>query len=263
MLDRQRRRLLLRHHPLRVHRPAAGRVRRALRGAARRPRRPAWPAATVGRPGGRGRRRRPDDHRRRRLRRRTSSTAPATASASRSTRIPTSWPATTRRWSPATPSRSSRASTSGSLGGPHRGHRGRHATPAPIAERRRPRPRRGRGLTARARPSDRRHDRLRRRLAAAAVGDRRPVLPVGHHPPARGRARLRLADARHLPGHGGRRGLRRHRGDRAAAGPRRSRRSAWRWPTAVALAVSVVRRRAGVSGQVALAEQRSARGWRP
>ena len=86
-------RLLLRHHPLRVHRRAAGRGGRGLRRA---PRGPA----------GRGR---PRPRSARRARRSTpppaassptpatataSSTAPATASASRSTRTPTSWPAT-------------------------------------------------------------------------------------------------------------------------------------------------------------------------
>ena len=66
------------------------------------------------------------DHRRRRLRRATSSTAPATASAWRSTRTRTSSRATTGRSSPATPSASSPASTCRPVGDAPRGHRRRH-----------------------------------------------------------------------------------------------------------------------------------------
>ena len=99
-------RLLQRHHPLRVHRRRPGRdrrrLRRAARGAGRQRRRPpssarrartstAPPATSSPPPGSAS----------------SSSTAPATASAWRSTRTPTSSPATAGRSSPATRSASS------------------------------------------------------------------------------------------------------------------------------------------------------------
>ena len=69
----------------------------------------------------------------------------------------------------------------------------------------------------------------RRRHGAAPVGNRRSGLPLGHHPPSRGRPRLRLAAARHLRGDGGRLGpgsaCRRH-----PPGHARWPRPASRWP---------------------------------
>ncbi len=146
-LRRHHGRLLLGHHPHRVHRRPAGRVRGPLRRA------PGGP----GRRGGRGRgghalrggrRRGPAHHRRRRLRRRTSSTAPVTASASRSTRTPTSWAATTSRWRPATPSRSSPASTCPGASAPASRTSWSPRRRAPTAQLGRPRPGRRRGLAA-------------------------------------------------------------------------------------------------------------------
>ena len=107
---RRRHRLLLRHHPLRAPRRAARGDGRGLRGAARR-------AAGRGVRRRRrhalrgGRRHRPAHHHRRPAGASSSSIAPVTASASRSTKTPTSSRATARRWSPATRSRSSPAST--------------------------------------------------------------------------------------------------------------------------------------------------------
>ena len=82
---------------------------------------------------------------------------------------------------------------------------------------------------------------------------------VGHHPPPRGVARVRLAAARHLRADGGRRA-----GHRACATARRcpcATRPAWAWcwRTLVALLVSVQRRRAGVAGERD-APRRAARG---
>ena len=93
-------RLLQRHHPLRVHRrrrrprsptPTPCSTRRSRR---------ASPPAVVGTPCEDVDRAARRDHRRRRLRRATSSTAPATASAWRSTRTPTSSRATAARSTP-------------------------------------------------------------------------------------------------------------------------------------------------------------------
>ena len=72
---------------------------------------------------------------------------------------------------------------------------------------------------------------------------------LGHHPPARGVARLRLAAARHLPAAGGRApsspGCATASRSRCATWPAR----AWCWPPRSALAVSIQRRRAGVAGE--------------
>ena len=105
----------------------------------------------------------------------------------------------------------------------------------------------------------RRRDRPRRRHGAAAVGGRRDGVLLVHDPAAPGRARLRLAAARHLPADGGRR-------VRSPAWRSASCRCA-RSPSlgvavgvpASALVVSIARRRAGVAGQRAEHDRRTAR----
>ena len=101
----------------------------------------------------------------------------------------------------------------------------------------------------------------RRRDRPAPVGDGRAALPLGDHPPARGRPRLRLAAAGHLRPDG-----------RSAPSSSASRYGEpvpvrdWAGVgvvlgTGLALAVSIQRRRAGVSGE----RERSrpaAPGWR-
>ena len=188
-----------------------------------------------------------------------SSTAPATASGSRSTRTPTSSAATTGpSWS-ATPTRSSPG-----IYLPDRfgfrledivvttAHGPRAAQP------RRPPPGPRRRLTP-PRPPD---DRLRRRLPPAAVGHRRPAVPLGHHPPPRGVARLRLADAGHLRPDGRRRaptsGSSSSSPCRCATSPR----SGWPLASGVALASSIVRRRPASRARSSWPRP-AAPGWRP
>ena len=169
----------------------------------------------------------------------------------------------------ATPSRSSRASTCPAASGCASRTSSSPPTPAPTRSTgpTTPSPSSTPDPPARMprsepRPTLARRDPPRRRHRAAAVGRRRPAVPVGHHPAARGRPRLRLAAARHLHADG------RWGRSRSACGSTRcpcARRRRWRCAggRGVALGVSVVRRKAGVAGERARVERRSAPGWRP
>ena len=252
-----------RHHPLRAHRRAAGRggrgLRRAARGAAGRGRPPpssGTPCEDVDaaardviteagygdrvhpphRPRHRRRGARGPVHRRRQRHAARSRATPSRSSPASTSRA-ASGSASRTSWSPPPtgPTRSTASTTPSSSSTPERATAAIPASGGP-------------------RPTLARRDPPRRRHRPAAVGRRRPAVPVGHHPPPRGGHRLRLADAGHL------------RPD----GRRRVRRSGvWIDPVpvreasslgvvvaaGVALAVSIVRRKAGVAGERARVER--------